>query len=158
MFCCNHTCYCVGMVSVTLALHNVASASGDQSRSSMYIRGLVPQNFMELANAVPIDCLLSLPFYVGFCVVSLFYGVVLGVLSSLEIILLRKRVFAAYGHLISVSLPHCALGWSGVSDCGISWSFSLFLSFIVGYTFRKQVLRLPSRVTVKLYLMIYLPK
>ena len=63
------------------------------------------------------------------CVGSLFYGEVLGVLSSLEIILLRKREFAACGHLSSVSLPHGALGWSEVSDCGISCSFSFFLSF-----------------------------
>ena len=26
----------------------------------------------------------------------------------------------------SVSLPHDALGWSAVCDCGISWLFSLF--------------------------------
>ena len=47
MFCCNHTCYCVNMVSVT-------SASGYQSRSLMYIRGLIPWNFAELAEAVTI--------------------------------------------------------------------------------------------------------
>ena len=36
--CCNsHTCYCVGMVSVT-------SASRYQSRPWMYIRGLIPRN------------------------------------------------------------------------------------------------------------------
>ena len=37
LFCCNHTCYCVGIVSVT-------SASRYQSRSSMCIRGLIPRN------------------------------------------------------------------------------------------------------------------
>ena len=52
VFCCNHTCYCVGMVSVT-------SASGYQNRSSMYIGGLILRNFTEkLAEAVPIDGLL----------------------------------------------------------------------------------------------------
>ena len=47
LFCCNNICYCVGMVSVT-------SASRYQSRSSMYIRGLIPRNSTELAEAVPI--------------------------------------------------------------------------------------------------------
>ena len=47
LFCCNHTCYCVGMVSVT-------SASRYQSRSSMYIRGLIPRNSAAFAEAVPI--------------------------------------------------------------------------------------------------------
>ena len=58
LFCCNHTCYCVNMVSVKSASHCITSASyyylRYQSRSSMYIRGLIPQNFPELAKAVPI--------------------------------------------------------------------------------------------------------
>ena len=45
LFCCNHTCYCAGMVSVTSASHYVTSASHYQSRSSMYIRGLIPRNW-----------------------------------------------------------------------------------------------------------------
>ena len=57
-FCCSHTCYCVGMVSVTSASRYVTSASRYhpryQRRSSMYIRGLIPRNFAELAGAVPI--------------------------------------------------------------------------------------------------------
>ena len=52
LFCCNHTCNCVNMVSL-------ASPSRyhprHQSRSSMYIRGQFPRNFAELAEAVPID-------------------------------------------------------------------------------------------------------
>ena len=28
--------------------------------------------------------------------------------------------------MCSVSLPHGAVGWSPVCDCGISWSYSLF--------------------------------
>ena len=40
------SCYCVDMVSVT-------SASRYQSKSSMYIRGLIPGNSTELAEAVP---------------------------------------------------------------------------------------------------------
>ena len=45
MVCCNHTCYFVGMVSVTPASRYVTSASCYQSRSSMYIRGLIQQNW-----------------------------------------------------------------------------------------------------------------
>ena len=56
LFCCNHTCYCVNMVSVTSAPRYITSASRYhpryQSRSSMYIRGLIPLNFAELAEAV----------------------------------------------------------------------------------------------------------
>ena len=59
LFCCNHTCYCVNMVSVTSALRYITSASRYhpryQSRSSMNIRGLIPRNFAELAEAVLID-------------------------------------------------------------------------------------------------------
>ena len=58
MFCCNHTCYCVNIVFVTSASRYITSASRKhpryQSRSSMYIRGLIPRNFAELAEAVPI--------------------------------------------------------------------------------------------------------
>ena len=55
LFCCNHTRYCVGMVSVTSALHYVTSASRYQSSFSMYIRGMIPRTFTESADAVPID-------------------------------------------------------------------------------------------------------
>ena len=59
LFCCNHTCYCVNMVSVTSASRYITSASRYhpryQSRSSMYIRGLITRNFAELAEAVPIE-------------------------------------------------------------------------------------------------------
>ena len=60
IFCCNHTCYCVTMVYVTPASRYITSTSRYhsryQSRSSMYIRGLIPRNFAELAEAVPIWC------------------------------------------------------------------------------------------------------
>ena len=50
--------YCVNMVSVTSASRYITSASRYQpryhSRSSMYIRGLIPRNFAELAEAVTI--------------------------------------------------------------------------------------------------------
>ena len=65
LFCCNHSCYCVNMVSVTPVTLYITSVSRYitpasryhpryQSRSSMYIRGLIPWNFAELAEAVPI--------------------------------------------------------------------------------------------------------
>ena len=58
LFCCNHTCYCVNMVSVMSASCYITSAShyhlGYQSRSSMYICGLFTRNFAKLAEAVPI--------------------------------------------------------------------------------------------------------
>ena len=54
LFCCSHTCYCVNMVSVTSASRYITSAlryhPRYQSRSSMYIHGLIPRNFVELAN------------------------------------------------------------------------------------------------------------
>ena len=47
------------MVSVTSASRHITSAScvytRYQSRPSMYIRGLIPRNFAELVEAVPID-------------------------------------------------------------------------------------------------------
>ena len=62
LFCSSHTCYCVYMVSVTPASRYITSASRYhpryQSRSSMYIRGLIPRNFAELAAAVSIGDLL----------------------------------------------------------------------------------------------------
>ena len=58
MFCCNHTSYCVNMVSVTSASGYTTLAScyhpRYQIRSSMFIRSLNPRNFAELAEAVPI--------------------------------------------------------------------------------------------------------
>ena len=58
LFSCNHTCCCVNMVSMTSASRYIKAASRYhpryQSRSSMYIRGLIPRNFAELAEAVPI--------------------------------------------------------------------------------------------------------
>ena len=42
------------MVSATLASRYVMPMSRYESRSSMYIRGLIPRNSTELAEAVPI--------------------------------------------------------------------------------------------------------
>ena len=44
LFCCNYTCHCADMVSVTPASRYVTSASRYQSRSSTYIRGLSSRN------------------------------------------------------------------------------------------------------------------
>ena len=56
LFYCNHTCYCVNMVSVTSASRYITSVSGYhpryQRRSSMYIRGLIPRNFAKSVEAV----------------------------------------------------------------------------------------------------------
>ena len=56
LFCCNHTYYCVNRVSVTAVSRYITSASCHnplyQSRSSIYIRGLIPRNFAELAGEV----------------------------------------------------------------------------------------------------------
>ena len=58
LFCCNHTCYCVNTVSLTPGSRYKTSASRyhprDQSKSPVYIRGLIPRNFAELAEAVAI--------------------------------------------------------------------------------------------------------
>ena len=55
---CNHTCNCVNMVSVTSASRYITSTSRYhpryQRRSSMYVRGLIPRNYAELAETVPI--------------------------------------------------------------------------------------------------------
>ena len=60
LFCCNHTCYCVNMVSVTSVSRYKTSASPYHpfyySRSWMYIHGLFPRNFEELVEADPIAC------------------------------------------------------------------------------------------------------
>ena len=60
LFCCNHTGYNVGMVSVTSASRYVTSASRYHSRSSMYIRGLIPWNPAKSVETVPIDKPMSL--------------------------------------------------------------------------------------------------
>ena len=63
MFCCNHTCYCANMVSVMSRYITSVSRYHPryQSRSSIYIRCLIPRNSKELTEAVPIYpcCLIS---------------------------------------------------------------------------------------------------
>ena len=65
------------------------------------------------------------------CVGPLFCGVVHCVLSSLSIILPRKRKrdncfnqTCVCSCLCSVSLPRAAVGWPEVCGCDISWSYS----------------------------------
>ena len=53
------------MVSVKSASCYIMSASCYQSRSLMYIHGLIPQNFTEVAEAVLIDGHVSLYILVG---------------------------------------------------------------------------------------------
>ena len=46
-----------------------------------------------------------------------------------------------YGYKCSVPLPNIAVSWSALSDCGISWSYSLTLwSFLVYYNQNKSIL------------------
>ena len=54
LFCCNHTCFCVYMVSMTSRPHNITSASHYhpryQSKSLMYIRGPNSGNLADFAR------------------------------------------------------------------------------------------------------------
>ena len=72
LFCCNHTCYCVNMVSVTSVsryLKSVSRYHPNYQRSSMFIRGLIPLNISEFAEAVPIVLSLMLGIIQG-CKIS----------------------------------------------------------------------------------------
>ena len=76
--------------------------------------------YLLIALMMPVYCVYG----IVFC--SLLCGILLNVLSSLESILPRKREFVAFTLVcVAVSLPHGAVGWSVVCDCGISWSYSL---------------------------------
>ena len=61
--------------------------------------------------------------------------VFLCVLSSLAITLLKKRLLVALlqlccGSLCFASLPHGAVDWSAICDCGISWSYYTYFLII----------------------------
>ena len=63
----------------------------------------------------------------------IFYGIIVGVNSSLTIFSLVKRELAAllklyYGFQCSVSLPQGTVCWSAVFNFGIVWPYSLFFS------------------------------
>ena len=69
-----------------------------------------------------------LPLFVGLLYWSLFWYALLYVISSYAIILTRKGELVALlyclldllSHKYPVALPHGAVGWSAVCDCGIS--------------------------------------
>ena len=86
LFCCNPTFYYVGMAFVTSASRYVTSASRYQSRSSMYIRGMIPLNSTELAEAVPIDsfCRFRNNYDVGMIYVFCFFLITRHVLSLMS--------------------------------------------------------------------------
>ena len=52
LFCCNHTCYCVNLVSETSASRYYLRY---KSRYWMYILGLIPWSFAKFAEAVQIS-------------------------------------------------------------------------------------------------------
>ena len=77
----------------------------------------------------------------------MFSCALLSVVSSFAIISLGKRVLrwcALIAFLMSfdckcfVSLPHGAMGWSVVCDCGISWSYSLFSCDCAQFNLKKK--------------------
>ena len=80
------------------------------------------------------------PLFVGVLCLSLFCYALLFVHYRFAIILKRKRKLAPlllspYRCIVtlkcSLALPHGAVGWSAVFDCGISWLYSFtFLSMI----------------------------
>ena len=76
-----------------------------------------------------IYCLMYFPLFVGVLCLHLFCYALLCVHSSFAIILKRMRKIIVlqmyYYSKCSVALPHGALGWSAVCDCGISWLYSL---------------------------------
>ena len=77
-----------------------------------------------------IHCLLLFSLCVGGFVGSLFCGVILGALSSLAIILLRKRELIDLIFCVNPTPPHPphgVMGSSVVCDCGMLCSCSLFL-------------------------------
>ena len=73
-------------------------------------------------GSVVVDSLLIVVPIVAFCVCSMFCCTSLCVLSSFAIILMGKRELVALLCLSSwcpVALPHGAVSWSAVCDCGI---------------------------------------
>ena len=72
---CNRSCYCIDMVSVTSALRYVTLAS-HESRSSMYIRGLIQRNWPRQFRLSGI-CLNQLPMSMHdkTCVIPMFFSV-----------------------------------------------------------------------------------
>ena len=83
-----------------------------------------------------------LPLLIGVLCWPLFWNALRFVLSSFAIILTRKRELVDLLLLsfwmscyckYPVALPHGAVGWSAVCDCGITLSYSLIVFFSSGY-------------------------
>ena len=91
---------------------------------------IVPFFFVVLRHDFRIMSLACfvMPLFVGVLCVSLFCYAFLCVHSSFEIILKRKKagcfaiifLYMYCYYKFSVTLPHGAVGWSAVCDCGIS--------------------------------------
>ena len=105
LFCCNNTCYCVNMVSLTSASASryitLASCYHPpyQSKSSMYIRGAIPRNFAEMAEAVPI----AVPVYLR---KSISFK-----LSGLPLVLLQHAIQNAFFLAGPMMARHFMLAW-----------------------------------------------
>ena len=103
LFCCNHTCYCVNVASVTPASRYITSASRFllryQSRSSMYIRGLIPRNSAKLARQFRLGAMvwsvISTLSYLRYCLF-----VFLGITHTYTNVPLLHRLSAANNHNI----------------------------------------------------------
>ena len=79
-----------------------------------------------------IYCLMCFPLCVGVLGLSLFCYALFCVHSSFAIILKRKSKLVALvllSYRCIVTLPHGAVGWSAVCDCGSSRSYSLIFFF-----------------------------
>ena len=64
----------------------------------------------------------------GSAVLSLVCCAVISIVSSFAVIALDCLLIPG-DCLRSVALPHGAVGWSAVRNCGISWSYSLTVWF-----------------------------
>ena len=76
-----------------------------------------------------IHCFMYLPLFVGFCAWSLFRSAILSILSCFCNLLDEEERVGCFALIVfpmpcyclcSVVFPHGAVGWSEVSDCGIS--------------------------------------
>ena len=90
-------------------------------------------------DSLYIHCLMLLPFGVGVLCGVLVLCVLPFVLSSLAIILLRKKELVVVlklccSCLCFLSLPRCTMVWSAGCDCGSPWVYSLDFYSIYMYT------------------------
>ena len=114
------------MASVTSASRYITSASRYhqryQSRSSMYIRGLIPRNSTELAEAVPIGFLLSTALNTMFCSSLLTQRIATknNRQKCLTLITREMLVSSCFCKIVSVSLHQI-----GESSAEICWGVNL---------------------------------